>query len=322
MTLMMPPEVPAASADTTDHADWLELTALMSRSGLSSMSDLIAAMTRTGSVDGASPVDDLDDDEPLGAIVEKENDRAEQVANDAFNELGLRKQYLGETYPFDVGATLEASPDAEALPYTFLLALTHLTNADRPAVENGPSLFEQVSRSALVRYLGGPTRVGFCDFGWPRRDGPSAFHDALIDLCQRMGEGTAPKQTRSATRRIKDAKLDLVAWVSFGDARTNQLSVFGQCTAANRWEDKIDELQPQDFCQRWLKEAPAMSPVAAFFVPQRVADSVWRVVAIGERRILFDRLRIASLLADLDADDADLAARCTTWTRAAILNGE
>ena len=291
----------------------------MSLSGLSSMSDLITAVTRAGSVDGVPSVDDLDDDAPFGVVVEEENDRAEQVANAAFNELGLRQDYLGSMYPFDVGTVLRASSLAVASPYTFLLALTHLTNADGPAVENGPSLFEQVSRSALVQYLGGSTRVGFCDFGWPRRDGPSAFHDALIDLCQRMGEGTAPKQTSSATRWIKDAKLDLVAWVSFGDARTNQLSVFGQCTTANRWEGKIDELQPQDFCQRWLKEAPAMSPVAAFFVPQHVADSVWRKVAIGERRILFDRLRIAKLLADLDAD---LAARCTTWTRAAILSGE
>lgn len=316
---MMLPEVPAASADATDHADWIELVALTSRSGLGSMSDLITAVTRAGSVDGTPVVDDLDDDEPFGVVIEGENDLAEQVANDAFNELGLRKEYLGPMYPFDVGAALRASLHAVASPYAFLLALSNLTDTDRSAVENAPSLFEQVSRSALVRYLGGSAGVGFYDFGWPRRDGPSAFYDALGELCQQMGEGIRPKQTKSATRWTKDAKLDLVAWVSFDDGRANQLSVFGQCTTASRWQDKIDELQPRDFCQRWLEEAPAMSPVAAFFVPHRITDGVWRDVAIGERRILFDRLRLVRLLADLDAD---LTARCATWTTAAILSGD
>ncbi len=301
-------DVPGFSADATDHADWLELTALTSGGGVSSMSDLISAVTRTGSVDGETSIDDLDDDEPLDATVGRQNDRAEVLANDAFAQLEYRQHYLGTAYPFGVDdSTLQAMPRAQLSPYAFLLALTH---ARARTKNDGPSLFERVSRSALVEYLGGQPRVEFYDFGWPRRNGLPAFRDAVKDLCARMREGQGV-DSRVRTSREKDAKLDIVAWLPFRDGRPNQLAVFGQCTTSNRWRDKINELQPHTFCQLWLAEQPAMSPLAAFFVPHHVSDDEWRQAAVGDRRLFFDRLRVMQFLGDLDPD---LAERCAQWT--------
>lgn len=305
-------DVPGFSADATDHADWLELNAidsgLNSGSGVSSMSDLISAVTRTGSVDAMASIEDFDDDEPLDTIVGGQDDRVESLVNDAFAQLERRQHHLGTAYPFEVGdRTLQVAQHARLSPYAFLLALTHARDRTK---NDGPSLFERVSRSALVEYLGGQSRVEFYDFGWPRRNGLPAFRDAVKDLCARMKEGQGVG-SRVRTGRVKDAKLDVVAWLPFRDGRSNQLAVFGQCTTSNRWRDKINELQPHAFCQLWLAEQPAMSPLAAFFVPHHVSDDEWRQAAVSDRRLFFDRLRVTQFLGNLDPD---LAERCAQWT--------
>ena len=179
--------------------------------------------------------------------------------------------------------------------------------------ESGSSLFELVSAAALVQYLGGAETVQSYDFGFPRRSTPKAFRKAIEDLCKELGEGLGCKVAKPLTKNVKDAKLDLVAWVPFRDTRRNQLSVFGQCTAGTNWESKLNELQPVDFCNIWLKENPAMAPLLAFFVPRKVKDDVWFRVCVGERRLIFDRLRIARLLGSLDSD---LVKRCEAWTTA------
>ena len=281
------------------------------------MSGLISAVTRTGSIDGASSFDDLDDDEPLDVTVDGQSDKAEALANDAFAQLEHRQQLLGPAYPFTIstiGTTLRMTSRAPSSPYAFLLVLTHAQNKTR---DDGPSLFEQVSRSALVEYLGGQTRVEFYDFGSPRRNASRAFRAAVKDLCIHMGEGRDVKP-HARMARVQDAGVDVVAWVPFRDGRSNQLTVLGQCTTSNRWRNKMDELQPHDFCQRWLAEQPAMSPLAAFFVPHHISDDEWRHVAVGERRLLFDRLRVARLLTDLDSG---LGERCAEWTLAALGGG-
>ena len=77
-----------------------------------------------------------------------------------------------------------------------------------------------------------------------------------------MGEGAGCKASKP-TSKAKDAKLDLVAWVPFGDERRNQVSVFGQCAAGKNWHSKLNELQPLDFCNLRLQESLAMSPLSA-----------------------------------------------------------
>lgn len=301
-------DVPGFSADATDHADWLELNALDSGSGVTSMSDLISAVTRTGSVDAMASIEDLDDDEPLDTIVGGQDDKVESLVNDAFAQLEHRQHHLGAAYPFEVdNRTLQVAQRAEVSPYAFLLTLTHARDRTK---NDGPSLFERVSRSALVEYLGGQPRVEFYDFGWPRTNAPRSFRAAVKGLCARMGEGRDAKP-HVRTAQVKDGGVDIVAWLPFDDGRPNQLAVLGQCTVSNRWRDRINDLQPRDFCQLWLAEQPAMAPLAAFFVPHHVPDDEWRQAAIGDRRLFFDRLRVTQFLGNLDPD---LAEHCAQWT--------
>ena len=275
----------------------------------------MTAVKRTGSPDGLDDAEDLDDDQPLDETVEQEDDELERIADAAFEQLALREEYLEDDYPFAVNGALAAKSGAADTAYAFLVAVTSMGWRNEAAPESVASLFELVSAAALVRYLGSPTAARAYDFGFPRRHGPTAFYDAVEELCQQMGEGLGCRVPRPQTAHVKDAKLDLVAWVPFGDSRTNQLNVFGQCATGANWRDKVNELQPIEFCKRWLKEHPAMTPSSAFFVPRHIEERHWPGAAVSDHRILFDRLRMVRLLRDVDEG---LAGRCAAWTASAL----
>lgn len=272
-------------------------------------------MRRTGSIDGLGDTGDLTDDEPLDGPIEQQDDELERMADAAFEQLELREEYLGADYPFAVNGALAAKPGAPDTVYAFLTTATLLGSRSDAASESVASLFEIVSRSALVCYLGGPATARGYDFGFPRRDGPKAFYDAVEALCQQLGEGLGCRVPRPQSAHVKDAKLDVVAWIPFGDRRTNQLSVFGQCATGSNWRDKLTELLPEAFCKRWFREQPAATPSSAFFVPRHIEERYWPEAAVGDQRILFDRLRIVRVLVDIDED---LANRCATWTASVL----
>ena len=317
-SLLLPP----ASADPTEHADWLELAALTAPDRDISAQDLITAFRRTGSSDaaairraGSSDVDLEYSELPLDEPVEAEREYFEEVAEAALDRLATRQEYLGDQYPFSLHGALKANPDAANTAYAFLTTVTSVGWTNEEAPESAASLFEYVSAFALVGYLGGQGRARSYDFGFPRRNSPASFYDAVEDLCHKMGEGNGCGVSRSETAMEKDDKLDLVAWVPFGDNRPNQLSVFGQCATGANWQNKINELQPVDFCKKWLNKAPAVTPSVAFFVPRHIEERYWSKVAYGEHRLVFDRLRIAQLLGEMDED---LARRCVEWTESAL----
>jgi len=211
------------------------------------------------------------------------------------------------------GSLLTAEDGALASPYAFLAALTHFGPLFNGTLE-GSSLFERLSAAALVEYLGGAPSVRSFNFGFPRPQTLRSFRQAIDDLCEKMGEGGGSAGRMKASD-MKDAGLDLAVWVPFNDGRLNQLSVFGQCAAGQNWRGKISELQPSHFCRSWMLEPPALLPLAAFFVPRQIGEAHWETDALRERQMLFDRLRIARLLGDLDEH---LVERCALWTAAAI----
>ena len=303
--------VPEASADATEHADWLELHAVISGDSVTSPQDLATALKRTGSSDA---VDDFEDSDPIDSAVEHEDEALERIADEAFEILGRRRQYLGETYPFSLNDVITAESQAARSPYTFLTALTYFGSRIDSAPEPATSLFELLSTFALEKYLGGHTARSY-HFGFPRVQSPSSFRDALNELCIELGEGTECSIPNPHAASVKDAKLDLVGWIPFYDDRPNQLIVMGQCTTAKAWDAKINELQPFEFCHIWMRDTPALQPLSAFFVPTQISDHEWLIGSTSDQRILFDRLRITHLLGELDAS---LAQRCALWTRFAI----
>ena len=313
-------DAPPASADASEHADWIEIAAVSSGYSRSSPQDLIRTIRRGGSVDADEASDVLDDDKPLDDAVERQDEILDSKGDAAFELLESRKNLLGDAYPFEVDqrastATLRAYPNAADSPYMFLTALTYVGRPpDEP--ESGASLFEQVSRAALVAYLGGPTRVRFVDFGFPRQGGPPGFQEAIAALCREFGAGLEPRTPwPKRGGQLKDGRLDFAVWVPFDDKHSNRLSVLGNCASGKNWSDKINELIPQDFCNTWFNKPPSPTPLSAFFIPRQAQDSQWDEAGYNARQLFFDRLRMAPLL---DGLDDDLASRCAAWTAAAL----
>ena len=246
-------QVPAASADATEHADWLELTAVTAADlDSSTQADLATAIRRTGSIDAMHDPEKPDDDEPLDSLVEREDEELERVADAAFEELERRWEYLGDAYPFSVDGALRADVHAAASPYVFLTALTHFGLQTDVAPESAASLFELVSEAALVEYLGGASAQSY-PFGFPRRDSPRAFRDAGNDPCRELGEGVECGVSRAQRRTPR--MQSSTSWCGCRTATIVRTS--GACLASVQLErtggQDRNELQPVDFCKTWLR---------------------------------------------------------------------
>lgn len=293
---------PAATSDVVERADWVELTALLAKDRNTSLSDLQRVINRGGSVDAVDGT-------------ERDQEKAQTAAEDAFAEIADRVTACSGTYPFQLGRrSLQAKATARRSIYSFCLALTRFGKDAGPPGLKGEQLFEDVSEIAVAEYLGG-TKNGAQTylFGFPRRRTLNGFKPALNELCVRLGEGIGSRD-RPKTRDQKDGRLDIVGWRPFSDGRPGKLIVFGQCATGDDWDTKLDELQPDKFCKKWLKDPLTHEPSRLFFVPHRVLLDVWDVTSI-DAGIVFDRCRVA---AHATKAPQTLRVDCQRWTDHAL----
>ncbi|MDO8546908.1 MAG: hypothetical protein Q7R68_06065 [Nitrospirales bacterium] len=262
----MPGSIPLPS-DTTDPivlADWLELLALNADDGNSSHGDLERGLNRLGA-------DDID-----------------SICKDSMMELNRRVIATAENYPFSFSGTLLAvKGDWRGFtPYVFCLLLSYCDNKKKKTSGlRHEVMFEQLSCIAARNYIGGEA----VRFGAPRKELPAGFRDALHVLCEKVQEWSCSH--RGKTLRKKDDGLDLVAWKPFPDRRIGKVILFGHCASGGDWDEKINELQPNDFCSKWL--GGDRSPIVkTFFIPHRLSQEVWDDRAISAK-LFFDRCRIA-----------------------------
>lgn len=280
------PSVPSSRADPVEHADYLELLALLEEDRSASIHDLGRDVAQPG---GLGELPQHDDGESEEYPSDRGGERVQELTRVATEEIERRIDVCGGHYPFDLDkhGVLEAKEDVELSVYIFLLLLTvrSATNID----SRERRLFEELSTEVAVAYLGGGERVVKQNFGFPRKSA-TGFLEALRCLCERIGEGAV----QSGAPRIADQKdggVDLVAVKRFPDCRIGQLVMFGQCATGQDWRDKLSDLQPRVFMNLWMREQLAVEPIKAFFVPVAVEDNYWRDVAM-KAGIPFDRTRI------------------------------
>ncbi|MBI4557567.1 MAG: hypothetical protein HY706_08290 [Candidatus Hydrogenedentes bacterium] len=261
----------------------------------------------------------------------------EQYVSDSFGDMELRFRHCGHDgsgYPFELsedGTLLRMrslgmpsyAPPVQL--YLYLLLITRMDmRTDR--VQGGKDatrIFEELSKEVGVRFLGGPNgSVRGLVFGTGRRAGmlsdeadlsKTAFARRVNSLCQQLCEGLDFNPHPNTRLRARDGKLDVVVWRGFTDRRSGQLIAFGQCKTGKHWRDDLTKLQPEDFCQKWMRKPPAVKPVRLYFISDRVLLSEWyeRCVDGG---ILFDRCRIVEYAGDLPPG---LLRRIDMWVRAA-----
>ena len=301
---------PPASDPPESHADWVELLALSQNDRNGSFQDVVQELRRSGSVEDAF---ELEDDE---TVVDLGSEVSQRVAQDAFDEIDDRLHACGTnptSYPFEVGAQyIQERPNNDSgSVYEFLLLLSKFGKDAGPNPVDAADLFERVSAAAALQYFGGADRGAQSYlFGFPRRVAPSGFKDALDDLCKRMGEGGGCRN-HPTRKDQKDGKLDLAVWRRFEDRRLGKLIGFGQCATGKDWRSKLNELQPTDFCTKWMYDSIVVKPVRMFFVPFRVESERWDHDCI-DGGILFDRCRISALTTGIDPQ---LKGQCHAWTQ-------
>jgi hypothetical protein len=270
--------VPLAT-DRLKLADWVELSALLSGDRNVSMGDLSSVLS-TGSIL------DAEDEDAEAALRET----IEQRVLGVFNEIETRATAAAEAYPFTLESTgvVTTRIDADQFSaYTFCLCLSYAPGKPRIGHLYPYRMFEDLAVVAARNFIGGEAEA--VRFASPRRDLPKAFTPALTHVCTMMAEGSTRVRQQRAS---KDAKLDVVAWRHFPDRLPGKLLLFGQCAAGDEWENKLGELQPDNFCGAWLSEQPASQRVKAFFIPHRVDKADWEDAA-RHGGLLFDRCRLA-----------------------------
>lgn len=301
------PGVPTARASAHELADFAEWMAW--RDGSVSATALSRALERVGENDYSDGV--------------PEEDEADQDAEGAYVEIEARDHACGmdASYPFSIGnrgktlARHSEELNCRQLVYLYLLLATRLNMRDNRvyAEIDGAHLFEKLCASVARSYLG--KRAESMVFG--ATSGSGGFRARVACLCRQLGEGGGVRC--GVSPKVRDGKLDVVAWKPFADSWQGKLIIFGQCKTGTDYRDMLTHLQPDAFCAKWLREKPPVVPVRAFFV----SEALSRSGASSQRRwydssvdagLLFDRCRIVDFC---DSVAEDVLEEVRTWTAAA-----
>lgn len=295
----------------------------------------------------------------IARIIQREpdeitEDSAFERVVEAFGELENRIRHCGDDlgcYPFqllDSGEVLQfkrpsKSTAKPSLTYLYLLLATrmNMTKDRSQGGEDATKLFEELCSEVALRFLGGPgPGIHAIVFGTGRLPEHHDLNDeaeldkgvfqlAVDQLCSVLKEGFQFQAYSASTRvKAKDGKLDVVAWRSFADQRPGQLIGFGQCKTGRSWHRNLRDIQPEEFCKKWMLKSPAVIPVRMFFVADRIAPDrsrgdraddehgIWyeHCAAAG---ILFDRCRIMEFAHRHNDLPKSLVGRISKWVKAA-----
>lgn len=305
---------PTPNSTRSANADWMELRAICSASGRSTVGDLLGVIDHIE--DEAAEVRPFDEEtsEALDeSILETHRNRPVDAA---FGELQYRERVLGEAYPFAVGSHplgLNRAADVTAVPgrsiYLFcLLASAIRENMIQPAgpIQTATSEIANMFQVCACLAAGGYTAGEVVSFGFPRPTG-TAFLPALRATYERFGAGTVKKSVPPGFPvSTKDDGIDVIAWRDHPDRMPGKLYLLGQCASGIDWRAKsvVDRIEP---FHGWFSEQPARHWLPSMFIPFTLhrdipddpATTFEEVLANKFLRdemrygIVFDRLRIA-----------------------------
>jgi hypothetical protein len=188
-------------------------------------------------------------------------------------ELSNRIKKLGAAYPFELSDNGESlSLTAGGHIYLFCLLLSHpkkgpvLNGKYLPNITNTVrDLFQACSTLAAA----GEVRGNSYSFGFPRPDG-TGFLEKLRVVYQKFGEGKVVDSVpRGASRKQKDAQIDIIAWKDRPDRAAGKRYVLGQVASGNDWPGKtIKGAAIDSFHKTWFSNPQVASQAtAALYIP-------------------------------------------------------
>jgi len=285
-------------------ADFIELQCLLSQAPVSAYS-LRALFS-------------MPDDEINNDGVDSSDDFSIDKLEDGIKECEQRLTNCPASYPFGVNAnSIEPQPDSiKKEIYQFLLLTTCLDmkTQSKQAGHNATKLFEELCARVAREYLGCHARSFV--FGTASED---HFQEKVEFVIKTLNLTSSFKKPQGSTGRQKDAGVDVIAWVPFGDKKDSQLIAIGQCKTGTHWDGMLTSTRPEVFFGSHFSEMPFAEVERLFFVSESYGMDRWEERS-RKAGIMFDRTRIMEFVpSDLDED---LLNKIIEWNRAALACAE
>jgi len=240
-------------------ADWLELEALCSKNGGTS----VHAINADAQCEPDTQGEEIDE-EGL-----RDDDRIARLTV----EVEMRVKTLRASYPFrltDDGARLEFPPKAGlgATVYLFCLLASHaragglLHQSDIVDLTKVPDLLQACATWAAAGYEDGPAYA----LGFEPRS--STFLGKLAVIYAALGDGTPVTVTpKGAPPHVKDDGIDVIAWKATPHAHPPAWYLLAQVASGQNWDDKSLKHLIDRFHNTWFAPAPACEGKPAIMIP-------------------------------------------------------
>lgn len=167
--------------------------------------------------------------------------------------------------------------------------------------DDGTKLFERLSREAVASYLEGEAVV----IGFP---GARRLREQIENTARAMGEEIGQRVPRP---QDKDKGVDIIAWKSHEDTRSNQVVVLLQCGAGFNFDHKkaISLRAWHEFIRF------SADPLSGIIIPRIVQQGEEWTEIRDDYGLVFDRVRIGRAIHKQRSPDRRLKIQIARWCR-------
>jgi len=243
-------------------ADYLELSAIFNNKSISK----------------SQIMNLLEDSGVISAAEDENKEYLETIVDSTLNEMKRRQQLFGKDSPYLVDSN-RIIPQIKwrDFPELVMCLIFSIKGAERKkGKDDGTKLFEKISKEVAKNYISGDAEL----IGFPNK---KSLKDQIEDLAKKMNEKIGLKTPKSTD---KDCGVDIIAWKSHNDKRSNQVVLLLQCAAGIHFNKKRDipEKKWKDFIN-WSADF-----CKGIIIPIVVQEDEWD--SVREYNLIFDRIRI------------------------------
>ncbi|MCF6268081.1 MAG: hypothetical protein L3J41_00020 [Melioribacteraceae bacterium] len=277
------------------YADYVELVCLISNE-IVSKSDILDRLV--DNVDNSSIIGKTLDGE-IGDIETEISDKNESWITTIFNVLLERKEFLKDSYAFDIienQIKLKSTIGSTQKFYLYLLISSSLKYFKK--LQNViTSDFEILSEKVLTKFL--PPKAIVKAFG-NNSDFTGNAKEKIERLAYLLNLDVNDYEINQISPiSSKEEGLDIIGWIPFDDSNANTLIILVQCGCGKNWVSKRFETSRYENFYRFYKHPP----IHTLFIPYALSNKDGRFYQskdIATPTLVFERIRIMQYVKAID----------------------